>query len=58
MPGIFGFVSASKIPGSVPGLATIDIKSYAGEYMGPFVAGDVSLPFVADMLNIAPKFPF
>ena len=42
----------------MPGLATIDIKSYAGEYMGPFVAGDVSLPFVADMLNIAPKFPF
>mmetsp|Transcript_5520 Transcript_5520/g.12840 ORF Transcript_5520/g.12840 Transcript_5520/m.12840 type:complete len:272 (-) Transcript_5520:304-1119(-) len=58
MIGIFGFVSASKIPGSVPGLATIDIKSYAGEYMGPFVAGDVSLPFVADMLNMAPKFPF
>merc|ERR1712086_1193294 len=42
MLGIFGILSASKIPGSVPGLATIDIKPYAGEYMGPFVAGDVT----------------
>jgi len=58
MIGIFGFVSQSKVPHSVPGLESIDIKSYAGEYMGPFVAGDVSLPFVADMLNMAPKFPF
>jgi hypothetical protein len=57
-PGIFGFVSQSKVPHSVPGLETIDIKPYAGEYMGPFVAGDVSLPFVQDMLNMAPKFPF
>jgi len=57
MLGIFGFVSASKVPGSVPGyLETIDLKPYAGEYMGPFTAADVSLPMVQNMLDMAPKF--
>jgi hypothetical protein len=35
MLGIFGFLSESKIPGSVPALSGI-IKPYAGEYMAPF----------------------
>jgi hypothetical protein len=37
MLGIFGFVSAETIPGSVPALAGI-VKSYAGEVMAPFSA--------------------
>mmetsp|Transcript_19020 Transcript_19020/g.47774 ORF Transcript_19020/g.47774 Transcript_19020/m.47774 type:complete len:282 (-) Transcript_19020:144-989(-) len=56
MLGIFGFVSESRVSGSVPGLAGVDLKSYSGEYMGPFTSADVSLPFVQDMLDIAPKF--
>jgi len=48
MLGIMGFVSASKVPGSVPALDGI-IPAYAGEPMAPFAAGD-NLPFVANML--------
>merc|ERR1712205_910 len=42
MLGIFGFVSESRVSGSVPGLAGVDLKSYSGEYMGPFTSADVS----------------
>lgn len=44
MLGLFGFLSESKIPGSVPGLTGI-IPSYSGDYMGPFspTGPDVSL---------------
>ena len=48
MLGIMGFVSAAKVPGSVPALNGI-IPPYAGEPMAPFAAND-NLPFVADML--------
>lgn len=37
MLGIFGFVSAQTIPGSVPLLADI-VKPYSGEVMAPFEA--------------------
>jgi len=37
MLGLFGFLAADKIPGSVPTLSAFDIaKSYAGEPMNPF----------------------
>jgi len=34
MLGLFGFLSESKIPGSVP-MLTVVIPSYGGDYMGP-----------------------
>lgn len=55
MLGIFGFVSAAQVEGSVPALAG-KITHYDGQVMAPFSAGDVSLPFVADMLKY-PSFP-
>lgn len=36
--GLFAFLSESKIPGSVPALAGLGIKPYAGEVMAPFAA--------------------
>lgn len=36
MLGIFGFLSAQTIPGSVPALSGI-VKPYSGEVMAPFV---------------------
>jgi len=38
MIGIFGFLSAQTIPGSVPALGSIITKQYTGEVMSPFSA--------------------
>ena len=38
MLGIFGFLSESKVSGSVPVLTGLGIPHYGGEYMAPFAA--------------------
>ena len=50
MIGLFGFLSAAKVPGSVPALTGV-IKPYDGEVMAPFSAIDANLPYVSGMLE-------
>jgi len=54
MLGLFSFVCAAKLPGSVPALAGV-IKPYAGEVMAPFVSGD-NLLLVPQMLDVKISF--
>jgi hypothetical protein len=53
MLGIFGFAAETKIPGSVPALTSLGLEPYSGEYMAPFAAGDMSLPYVTEMLKLS-----
>merc|ERR1719486_352148 len=38
MIGLFGFLSESQVPGSVPALTGLGLKPYAGNIMAPFAA--------------------
>ena len=42
MIGLMGFLSESQVPGSVPGLAGVGLRSYSGNIMVPF-EGDFSI---------------
>merc|ERR1712216_572887 len=36
--GLFGFLSESQVPGSVPGLTGVGLRPYDGDIMAPFAA--------------------
>jgi len=49
--GIMAFVSEARVPGSVPGLAGLNIAPYSGEVMAPWGPGDTTVPLVKEMLT-------
>jgi hypothetical protein len=52
--GIMAFVSEARVPGSVPGLAGMNIAPYSGEVMAPWGPADTSVLYVKEMLANAP----
>merc|ERR1712003_256849 len=55
MLGLMSLISEARVPGAVPALAG-KLKPYDGEVMGPHLAADANLPFVADMLALGKSF--
>jgi len=52
MIGLFGFLSESKVPGSVPALTSLNLPVYKGDFMIPF-EGDFSYATLATGFPVA-----
>jgi len=57
MLGLFSFVSAAKVPGSVPALDGV-LKPYSGNVMQPFAETDGTVPLVPAMIDLTKGWTF